>query len=102
MWRNHTGGQRCDPVEIVRPRTLEDLVELVERAERDGKTVHAAGAGHSWSDIALTDGIMVEPDGLSGVELADPAELRPEADGSKLAWVGSGTHLRTLNPKLEG
>jgi L-gulono-1,4-lactone dehydrogenase len=101
VWRNHTGGQRCDPVEIVRPRTLEDLVELVNRAEREGRTLHAAGAGHSWSDIALTDGIMVEPDDLSGVELADSAELRPEADGSKLAWVGSGTHLRTLNPKLE-
>lgn len=101
VWKNHTGGQRCEPVEIVRPETLQDLVELVKRAEREGRTVHAAGARHSWSDIALTEGIMVEPDRLSGVERADPAGLRPEAAERKLVWVGSGTHLHTLNPALE-
>lgn len=99
VWRNHTGNQRCDPVEVVRPGTLEELVELVRRAEREGKTVRAAGARHSWSDVALTDGIMVEPDGLSGVERADPATLGPGASGD-LVWIGAGTHLRTLNPAL--
>jgi hypothetical protein len=101
VWKNHTGEQRCDPVEIVRPRTLEDLVDLVKRAEAEGKTVRAAGAGHAWSDIALTAGIMIEPDHLGGVERADPATLRPQAAGVNLVWVGSGTHLRTLNPALE-
>ncbi|HEV7562192.1 MAG TPA: FAD-binding protein [Solirubrobacterales bacterium] len=99
VWRNHTRNQRCDPVEVASPGTLDDLVTLVRRAEREGKTVRAAGARHSWSDIALSNGIMVEPDGLSGVELADPATLRPEA-GADLVWVGAGTHLRTLNPAL--
>jgi hypothetical protein len=101
VWKNHSGGQRCEPAEIARPRTLGDLVALVSRAEREGRTVHAAGARHSWSDIALTDGIMVEPDQLSGVELADPASLHPQPAGVNLVWVGSGTHLHTLNPKLE-
>jgi L-gulono-1,4-lactone dehydrogenase len=101
VWRNHTGGQRCDPVEIVAPATLADLRDLVRRAESEGKTVHAAGARHAWSDIALTDGIMVEPDNLSGVEAVDPATVRPGHDASRLVWVGSGTHIRTLNPALE-
>jgi L-gulono-1,4-lactone dehydrogenase len=101
VWKNHTGGQKCNPVEIVRPRILRDLVELVQRAEGEGKTVHAAGARHAWSDIALTNGIMVEPDHLSSVERADPASLRPQFADAGLVWVGSGTHLRTLNPELE-
>jgi hypothetical protein len=101
VWKNHSGGQRCDPVEIARPQTLGDLVEIVTGAERAGRTVRAAGARHSWSDIALTDGVMVEPDHLSEVEAADPATLRPQAAAVNLVWVGSGTHLRTLNPKLE-
>ena len=101
VWKNHTGGQVCDPVEIVSPGTLQQLVDLVQRAEREGKTVHAAGARHAWSDIALTDGIMVEPDNLSQVEKADPATLRPQPAGVNLVWVGSGTHLHTLNPALE-
>jgi hypothetical protein len=101
VWRNHTGGQRCEPVEIVRPGSLRELIDLVRRAEAEGKAVHAAGARHAWSDIALTDGIMVEPDGLGGVERPDPATLRPQPDGVNLVWVGSGTHLRALNPELE-
>jgi hypothetical protein len=101
LWKNHTGQQRCDPVEIVRPRTLAELRTLVRRAEGEGTTVHACGARHAWSDIALTDGIMVEPDNLASVELADPRRLRPQPDGVNLVWVGAGTHLHTLNPKLE-
>lgn len=101
VWKNHAGNQSCDPVEIARPRTPADLVELVERAEREGKTVRAAGSRHSWSDVALTGGIMVEPDDLAGVERADPATLSPRHAGVNLVWVGSGTHLRTLNPALE-
>jgi hypothetical protein len=101
VWKNNTGNQSCEPVEIARPGTLEDLVDLVRRAEHERTTVRAAGARHSWSDAALTNGIMVEPDNLSGVERVDPATLRAGVDGSKLVWVGSGTHLRTLNPELE-
>jgi L-gulono-1,4-lactone dehydrogenase len=101
VWKNHTGVQKCNPVEIARPGTLQDLVDLVSRAEGEGRTVRASGARHAWSDIALTDGIMVEPDNLSRVERPDPAALRPQPDGVNLVWVGSGTHLRTLNPELE-
>jgi hypothetical protein len=101
VWKNHTGEQRCEPVEIVRPRTLGDLIELVQGAERDGRTIHAAGARHAWSDIALTEGIMVEPDHLGSVERADPATLHPQPEVVNLVWVGSGTHLHTLNPELE-
>lgn len=101
VWKNDAGNQSCEPVEIVRPGTLEDLIDLVQRAEREGRTVRAAGARHAWSDVALTDGIMVEPDHLSNVERADPATLRPQSTGVNLVWVGSGTHLHTLNPALE-
>jgi FAD/FMN-containing dehydrogenase len=101
VWKNHAGNQACHPAEVVAPTTLAELREFVLRAEREGKTTRAAGARHSWSDIALTDGIMVEPTNLSGVEPVEPATLRDGFDASKLVWVGAGTHLRTLNPALE-
>ncbi|HEY2479439.1 MAG TPA: FAD-binding protein [Solirubrobacterales bacterium] len=101
VWKNHTGKQRCDPVEIVAPGSLAELRDLVLRAEREGRTVRACGARHAWSDIALTDGIMVEPDNLSGVEAVEAGALRAGADATRLVWVGAGTHLRTLNPALE-
>jgi L-gulono-1,4-lactone dehydrogenase len=101
VWKNHAGNQSSHPVELATPATLAELSELVQRAEREGRTVRASGARHSWSDIALTDGIMVEPTNLSAVERVAAAGLRAGHDPSKLVWVGSGTHLRTLNPALE-
>ena len=32
-WRNHTGNQRCQPIEVRRPATLGDIVEAVRDAE---------------------------------------------------------------------
>ena len=100
-WHNHTGNQSCNPREVVRPGSLEELVELVRHAEGEATTVRAVGAAHSWSDAALTDGYLVEPDNLSGVEQVDPATLRAGARGLDLVRVLGGTHLYTLNAELD-
>jgi hypothetical protein len=76
-------------------------VELVRRAERAGTTVRAVGAGHSWSDVALTDGYLVEPRRLSGLLDLDDGTLRDDVQRSTLARVLAGTHLSQLNPALE-
>ena len=75
-WHNHTGNQHCNPRAIVAPGSLGELVELVRLAEREGTTVRAVGAGHSWSDVALTDGYLVEPRNLSGLLDLDDGTLR--------------------------
>ena len=90
-WHNHTGNQRCEPRGIERPSSLEELVALVRRAEAEGTTVRAVGAGHSWSDAALTDGYLVLPDRLGGIV---------DVDG-RLVRVLGGTHLRDLNAALD-
>jgi L-gulono-1,4-lactone dehydrogenase len=66
-------------------------VALVRRAEVEGTTVRAVGAGHSWSDAALTDGYVVLPDNLAGIV---------DVDG-RLVRVLGGTHLRDLNAALD-
>jgi L-gulono-1,4-lactone dehydrogenase len=101
LWRNHAGNQQCRPQEIAHPSNLDELAELVRGAEARGLAVRASGARHSWSDAALTDGIMVEPDRLSGVERVDPATVRGDHASGHLVWVKAGTHLSTLNPALE-
>src|SRR4051812_18178783 len=100
-WHNHTGNQRCRPRDQVEPRSLRELVELVRRAEREGTTVHAVGAGHSWSDVALTEGYLVEPAQLSGLRELDDGTLREDARGASLARVSAGTPLHELNPALD-
>ena len=48
--------QRCAPERVERPGSEEELCEVVAGAER----VKAVGTGHSFTDIACTDGVMVD------------------------------------------
>jgi hypothetical protein len=100
-WHNHTGNQTCHPKQILHRGSLQALVELVQRAEREKTTVRCVGAGHSWSDIALTDGYLVEPDRLSGILPLDDGTLSEEAPKRRLARVLGGTPLRVLNAALD-
>ncbi|MGZ5309431.1 MAG: FAD-binding protein, partial [Solirubrobacterales bacterium] len=63
-WRNWAGDQRCTPARIERPESPEQLAEVVRRAAADGLRVRAAGAGHSFTDIACTGGVMIDVSGL--------------------------------------
>jgi hypothetical protein len=101
-WRNHAGNQGIDPLRIVEPTSLEEIVQIVQEAERVGCTVRAVGSGHSWSDVALTRGFVLLPTGL-----ADPLELedgllRPRsAEERPLVRVQAGMRIRELNAHLD-
>ncbi|HEY7070978.1 MAG TPA: FAD-binding protein, partial [Acidimicrobiales bacterium] len=62
-WSNWARNQACAPVEVARPSTEADLVDLVKQAAGAGRRVKAVGAGHSFTSIACTDGTLVD---LSG------------------------------------
>ncbi len=92
-WRNWAGDQRCSPVAIERPRTREELSEVVRSAAARGLAVRASASGHSFSEIALTDGIMVRLDYLDRVLEVDRAAARVK--------VEAGIGLRALNRQLD-
>ena len=100
-WHNHTRNQHCHPREIVAPASLAELVQLVQRAEREGTTVRAVGAGHAWSDVALTDGFLIEPENLGGMLDLDDGTLRADMTAQGLVRVLGGTHLHALNAALD-
>jgi L-gulono-1,4-lactone dehydrogenase len=81
---------------------MSDSTAPVRRAERDGVDIGAVGSGHSWSDAALTGGILVEPQGL-----ARPLELAPDlltlsARERSLTFVEAGMRLHDLDAYLTG
>jgi hypothetical protein len=80
-WRNNTGNEGIDPLRQVTPTTLEELCAIVREAERDGCAVRAVGSGHSWSDVALTDGILIHPTGLTRPLDLEADLLRPGVAG---------------------
>jgi L-gulono-1,4-lactone dehydrogenase len=91
-WHNWTRDQRCTPTELVRPRDRDELAAVIVAAAQAGRTVSVAGAGHSFTEVALTDGTMVDVAALNGVIDAD--------SGSGLIKVGAGTVLADLNEQL--
>ena len=91
-WSNWAGDQTCEPAEIVHPRNRDELAEAVGRAAAAGRRVSVAGAGHSFTGAALTEGTLVGIEALSGVIDADPP--------SGLVRIGGGTVLADLNEAL--
>jgi hypothetical protein len=98
-WHNHTRNQQVDPLRVYNPTTLAELVDIVREAESDGVNVRAVGSGHSWSDVALTRGFLVETHALDRELPVDCA--RAGVDTTRLARTEAGVRLRELNPRLE-
>jgi L-gulonolactone oxidase len=91
VWTNWTGDQRCAPSQIARPTSEDELAQAVAQASARGLPVRAAGSGHSFSDIACTDGLLVDTSGMQRVIDAD-AE-------SGLVTVQAGIKLHALGPQ---
>jgi L-gulonolactone oxidase len=93
-WVNWAGDQSCRPGRIVTPRSREELSEVVGAAAAAGGKARVAGSGHSFTEVALTEGTLLRVEALRGVIDADPA--------SGLVKVGAGTVLADLNEELAG
>ena len=91
-WRNWAGDERCTPAAVERPSSLEELSGTIVRAASEGRRVRVAGAGHSFSDIACTDGLMLALDRLAGVLDVDRA--------GGLVRVQAGITIHELSRRL--
>ena len=93
MWRNWASDQHCVPVAHHHPARDEDIAAIIARAMAEQRSVRVAGAGHSFSDIVLTNGHLIELDRMATVLDADRE--------SGLVKVQAGTTLRALNRRLD-
>lgn len=91
-WRNWGRSVSADPVRIASPATVDEVVTLVRTAAESGMTVKAVGAGHSFTDIAATSGVLLRLDALSGILGVDA--------NTKRVRIAAGTRLYDLGPLL--
>ncbi|PJF02015.1 FAD-linked oxidoreductase [Streptomyces carminius] len=91
-WRNWAGTAEVRPLRTVAPATTGALAEVVRRAAEDGLRVKAAGTGHSFTAAAVTDGVLIRPDRLTGIRRIDRA--------AGTVTAAAGTTLRHLNREL--
>lgn len=100
-WSNCIGEQKCTATHIRHPDSCRDLVNAVNDAREQGLTVRAVGSGHSFSDVALTDGILLDPKNMKKVIPLDISSLFEPFRGSTLFSVESGITIRELNDELD-
>jgi L-gulono-1,4-lactone dehydrogenase len=91
-WRNWAGDQTCEPAAIERPRSREELAAAVRDAAAGRRTVRVAGSGHSFTEAAMTDDVMVHIEAMNRVLDANP--------DSALVKVEAGIVLADLNERL--
>ncbi len=90
QFTNWAGNESCRPRQIAYPRTEEEVSETIASARRLGLPVRVVGAGHSFSTICLTDGVLISLDRMSGIIGSDPGRNRVRVR----AGASAGSSLR--------
>lgn len=89
-WRNWAGNVVGKPSRIERPGSIEAVQHLVADAARSGQGIRVAGAGHSFSPICATDGLLLDLVDLSGVTAIDsPRRTATILGGTRINQIGA-------------
>ena len=92
MWRNWAGDESCRPTAIERPGSVDEVVAGLERAATAGERLRVVGSGHSFSDVACSDGRLMTLERMSRV-------LDVDREGGRVRVEG-GITLNALNAAL--
>jgi len=75
-WTNWVGNQSFSPAEQAAPESEDEVATLVTAAARRGLPVRVAGAGHSFTPVVATDGLLLDLRGLGGIRSIDARRRR--------------------------
>lgn len=80
-WINWGGNQTSTPAFTVHPRNEQEALDTVRYAIREGLPVRAVGAGHSFTPLVHTGGVLMDLSELTGITDTDSSRLRARAKG---------------------
>ena len=67
VWTNWVGNQSCRPLRISAPASEDEVAAIVAESEQ----VRVAGAGHSFTPVVATEGVLLDLRGLGGIRAID-------------------------------
>ena len=65
--KNWAGNQRCIPAHVHEPRFADEVATIVRTAAAAGERVKVIGGGHSFTDVAMTDGHLLSLDAMNQI-----------------------------------
>ncbi|RWZ49627.1 FAD-binding protein [Labedella phragmitis] len=93
-WRNWARTETARPIRVERPSSAGAVQRAVRAAAASGLPLKAAGAGHSFTGIAVATGVLLELDDLSGLVEVD----RERRSATILAGTRLSDVSRLLSP----
>ncbi|MBB4932210.1 FAD-linked oxidoreductase [Lipingzhangella halophila] len=94
VWHTWSGTHQARPRRLRFPNSTGDVAAAVRSAAGEGLPVRMVGSGHSFTGVAVTDGMLLAPTALSALRSVDPQ--------AGTATVEAGLPLRDLNEALAG
>jgi FAD-linked oxidoreductase len=91
-WSNWSGSVTASPAALRHPASLDEIIAIVRECRERGCGVRVVGAGHSFTPLAWTDGVLISLDRYTGLEHVDPAAAQ--------ATVRAGTQIKALGELL--
>lgn len=89
-WANWAGNVVATPARFERPGSIPEIQRLVEEAAKAGQTVRVAGAGHSFTPICETGGLLLDLVDLTGVTAVDTdARTATMLGGTRIHQIGA-------------
>lgn len=79
-FRNWAGTVQVEPREFLQLQSEGEVVAAVRAARRRGGQIRVVGAGHSWTDVAACDDVLVSLDGMQTIHEVDYERLRVTVD----------------------
>ncbi|MEU0492029.1 D-arabinono-1,4-lactone oxidase [Nocardiopsis changdeensis] len=73
LWHTWADTYRARPKRTASPNSTAEVAAAVASAAQEGLRVRMVGSGHSFTDVAVTDGLLLSPTSLTGVRSVDPA-----------------------------
>lgn len=100
-WRNWVGNQSCVRAARGAPQSEDELCAMIASATAKGLNVRAAGSGHSFTPVALTNGLHLTLSKMTGVKSIDHEKKRVTAAAgttiNQLAQVLKAEGLSMIN-----
>ncbi len=97
LFQNWSGSVAFTPTALRMPADEAEIAAVVREAREQGHGLRVVGAGHSFTPLVHTDGLLVSLDRWQGLEAVDVAGLTATARaGTRLRRLGALLHSHGL------
>lgn len=100
-WTNVAKLHTAKPKTFYRPESYADLVAAVKEAESRKCHIRAVGSGHTSTDAAITNDILLDLCLLNQVAYVDKSSLKVNRRKEFLVRMDAGANIDTFNDRLD-